>query len=79
MNHDFEDIEIKQNAAAILEAQLLKKRQPCMIVTGAMCDLYIHLEEELRLTRQCIELIERHGFGIAIQTKSTRIFRDLDL
>jgi hypothetical protein len=25
MKHDFEDIEVKQNAAAILEAQLLKK------------------------------------------------------
>ena len=79
MKHDFEDIEVKQNAVAILEAQLLKKRRPCMIGTGAMCDPYIHLEEELRLTRQCVELIERHGFGLAIQTKSTRILRDLDL
>ena len=79
MKHDFEDIEIKQNAAAILEAQLLKKRKPCMIGTGAMCDPYIHLEEELRLTRSSIKLIEKHGFGLAIQTKSTRILRDLDL
>lgn len=79
MKHDFEDVEVKKNAAAILEAQLLKKRQPCMIGTGAMCDPYIHLEEELRLTHSCIELIERYGFGLAIQTKSTRILRDLDL
>jgi DNA repair photolyase len=79
MKHDFEDIEVKQGAAKILEAQLLRKRQPCMIGTGAMCDPYIHLEEDLRLTRQCVELIERHGFGLAIQTKSARILRDLDL
>jgi len=79
MKHDFEDIEIKQNAVSILEEQLLKKRQPCMISTGAMCDPYIPLEEELRLTRQCLESIERHGFGLAIQTKSARILRDLDL
>jgi DNA repair photolyase len=79
IKHDFEDIEVKQNAAAILESQLLRKRQPCMIGTGAMCDPYIPLEEELRLTRQCIELIARHGFGLAIQTKSARILRDLDL
>ena len=70
---------VKQNAAAILESQLLRKRQPCMIGTGAMCDPYIPLEEELRLTRQCLELIERHGFGLVIQTKSARILRDLDL
>ena len=50
-----------------------------MISTGAMCDPYIPLEEELRVTRQCIELIERHGFGLAIQTKSARILRDLDV
>lgn len=79
MKHDFEDIEVKQDAVSILEEQLRKKRQPCMISTGAMCDPYIPLEEELRLTRQCLELIERYGFGITILTKSARILRDLDL
>jgi DNA repair photolyase len=79
MSHDFEDVEVKRGAAGILEAQLLKKRGPCMISTGAMCDPYIHLEEDLRLTRQCLELIERRGFGLAIQTKSARILRDMDL
>ncbi len=79
MKHDFEDIEVKQNAVSILETQLLKKRQPCMIGTGAMCDPYIPLEDELHLTRQCLELIEKYGFGLAIQTKSTRILRDLEL
>jgi DNA repair photolyase len=79
MKHDFEDIEVKRDAARILEDQLRRKRRPCMIGTGAMCDPYIHLEEELRITRQCLELIEKYGFGIAIQTKSARILRDLDL
>jgi DNA repair photolyase len=79
MEHDFEDIEVKQNAPAILEAQLRKKRKPCMVVTGAMCDPYIPLEEELRVTRQCLELIEKYGFGLSILTKSARILRDLDL
>ena len=79
MKHDFEDIEIKQNAAAILEGQLAEKRKPCMIGTGAMCDPYIPLEEELRLTRKSIELIGKYGCGLAIQTKSNRILRDLDI
>lgn len=79
MKHDFEDIEIKRDAVKILEEQLRRKRKPCMIGTGAMCDPYIHLEEELRITRGCLELIERYGFGLAIQTKSARILRDLDL
>jgi DNA repair photolyase len=79
MKHDFEDIEVKKNAAAILEEQLKRKRRPCMIGTGAMCDPYIPLEEDLRLTRQCLEIILRHGFGLAIQTKSARILRDIDV
>ena len=79
INHDFEDIEIKRNAIKILEAQLKRKRKPCMIGTGSMCDPYIHIEEELGLTRASIELIERYGFGLTILTKSARIMRDMDL
>ena len=79
MKHDFEDVEVKRNAVQILESQLRRKRERGMIGTGAMCDPHIHLEEELQITRQCLELIERYGFGLAIQTKSNRILRDLDL
>ena len=79
MNHPFEDIEVKENALPLLEQALKAKRKKCMIGTGAMCDPYIPLEEKLRLTRGVLELICRYGFGVAIQTKSNRILRDLDL
>ena len=79
MKHDFEDIQIKQNAPQLLEDALRRKRKKCMIGTGAMCDPYMHCEEKLGLTRQCLEIIDRYGFGLAIQTKSSRILRDLDL
>ncbi|MDO5843649.1 MAG: radical SAM protein [Methanocorpusculum sp.] len=79
MEHDFEDIEVKINAPALLEQALSKKRSRCMIGTGAMCDPYIPLEESLCLTRKCLEIIERRGFGLYILTKSDRILRDLDL
>lgn len=79
MQHDFEDIEVKQNAPQLLEQALRSKRKKCMIGTGAMCDPYMHCEEKLQLTRKCLELIDRYGFGLAIQTKSDRILRDLDL
>lgn len=77
--HAFEDIEVKQNAPELLERALCSKRKKCMIGTGAMCDPYMHCEEQLRLTRRCLELIDAYGFGVAIQTKSDRILRDLDL
>ena len=79
MNHDFEDIEIKRNAPEILEGQLRKRRKPAMISTGAMTDPYIHLESKFQYMRQCLEVIEKHGFGVTILTKSDRILRDLDL
>lgn len=77
--YPFEDIEVKQNAPELLEKALRSKRKKCMIGTGAMSDPYMHCEEELRLTRRCLEIIKKYGFGIAIQTKSDRILRDIDL
>ena len=38
MEHAFEDIEVKQNAPQLLEDALRRKRQKCVISTGAMCD-----------------------------------------
>lgn len=77
--HPFEDIEVKRNAPELLEKALRSKRKKCMIGTGAMSDPYMHCEEDLRLTRKCLEIINRYGFGAAIQTKSDRILRDIDL
>ena len=77
--HPFEDIEVKQNAPELLEKALRSKRKKCMIGTGAMSDPYMHCEEELRLTRKCLEIILQYGFGVAIQTKSDRILQDIDL
>lgn len=77
--HAFEDIEVKENAPVLLEDALRRKRKKCMIGTGAMSDPYMHCEDKLRLTRQCLEIIERYGFGVAVQTKSARILRDTDL
>ena len=79
MQHAFEDIEVKQNAPELLERALRSKRQKCMIGTGAMCDPYMHCEEQLGLTRRCLEIIDHYGFGVTIQTKSDRILRDMDL
>lgn len=77
--HAFEDIEVKENAPELLEEKLRSKRKKCMIGTGAMCDPYMHCEEELMLTRKCLELIDQYGFGVTVQTKSNMILRDLDL
>ena len=79
MNHDFEDVEVKRNAPDLLERALRSKKRRCVIGTGAMTDPYLPLERELGITRKCLEIIDRHGFGLAIQTKSNLILRDLAL
>ena len=77
--HDFEDIEVKQNAPELLEEALRKKRKRCVIGTGSMCDPYIPIEKELCLTRRCLKIIDRYNFGAAVLTKSDLVLRDLDL
>ena len=77
--HEFEDIKVKINAPQLLEKALKSKRKKCMIGTGAMCDPYLHIEENLKLTRKCLELIDQYEYGVAVQTKSTRVLRDMDL
>lgn len=78
IEHAFEDIEVKENAVELLETALKRKRKKCMIGTGAMTDPYIPLEMELGNVRKALSLIYEYGFGVAIQTKSNRILRDID-
>jgi len=78
-SHPFEDIEVKQNAPELLEKALRSKRKKCMIGTGAMSDPYLHCEKELGLTRKCLEIIHKYGFGGSVLTKSDLILRDIDL
>ena len=77
--HPFEDIEVKINAPDLLDKALSTKRKKCMIGTGSMSDPYMHCEKDLRLTRKCLEIIHKHGFGVCIQTKSDMILDDIGL
>lgn len=79
MEHDFEDIEVKENATELLDFALRHKRDKCMIGTGSMSDPYMPAEYELCLTKKAAELALKHGFGFTVITKSDLILRDLEL
>lgn len=79
MDHDFEDIEVKLRAGDLLENTLKKKRNKSMIATGSMTDPYVPIEAELKITRKCLNIIDRFDFGVVIQTKSNLIMRDIDI
>ncbi len=78
MDHDFEDIEVKQNSLELLKKELIKKT-PSMIGTGAMTDPYVPLEGHLKYLRRALEMIYKYGFGFTCITKSDLVLRDLDL
>ena len=75
----FENIEVKENACELLENALKAKRKKCMIGTGSMSDPYMHCEKDIKLTRRCLEVIEKYGFGVTVLTKSNLILRDIDI
>ena len=77
--HDFEDIEVKENALSLLENGLKHKKNKCMIQMGSMCDPYMPLEKDLKHVQKALELIEEYGFGVTLTTKSDLVLRDLDL
>ncbi|MCR5308820.1 MAG: radical SAM protein [Bacilli bacterium] len=79
INHDFADIEVKQDAPKQLDLELSMRRKPCMIGTGSMTDPYNHVEKDIEYTRKCLKVILKHHCGVAIQTKSDLILRDIDL
>lgn len=79
LNHQFEDVEVKENAIMLLENTLMKRREKCMISTGGMSDPYISIEKDLKMTQKAFKKIYQYGFGVSPHTKSDLILRDIDL
>lgn len=75
----FDRIKVKENALRILRDELRRKVKTGVIATGAMSDPYNPLEEELKLTRSALELVNAYGFGVAITTKAPLVVRDADV
>jgi DNA repair photolyase len=76
---NFDEVRAKKNALALIARELKSKRRTGVIGTGAMSDPYNPFEKEYSLTRGALELINKHGFGVSIATKSDLIIRDLDV
>ena len=76
---DFDTVRAKENEIEILNKELKSKRKKGVIGIGAMSDTYNPFEKQYEITRQALELISYHGFGVSIETKSDLIVRDIDL
>ena len=78
---DFETkLVAKPDAARLLEAELAApswKAEP--IVMSAITDIYQPIEHEMRLARQCLEVLADCRQPVSTMTKSAMVLRDCDL
>lgn len=71
-------IYIKLNAPDILKKEL-KKLDKGTIIVGSVHDPYQKAEENYKLTRKILSIIQKSGFSCHILTKSDLILRDIDI
>lgn len=71
-------IDVKINAAEVLEKQLRRARKDCVSIS-TVTDPYQILEKKYEITRKCLEILLNHEFPVSILTKSPLVLRDVDL
>ncbi len=71
-------VDVKVNAPEILAKQIVRAKRGSIWISS-VCDPYQPIEARYRLTRRLLEVLIGCDFPVAIQTKSARVLRDLDL
>nr|WP_312213079.1 radical SAM protein [Clostridioides sp.] len=76
---NFDTVRAKKDSTEIINKELKGKIKKGVVGTGAMSDPYNPYEKKYELTREALKLIDKYGYGIAIDTKSNLITRDIDM
>src|SRR5437870_10983788 len=78
---DFESkIMVKTDAPELLRAELESSRwTPQVLVMSGVTDPYQPVEQKLRITRGCLEVLAKFRNPVAIITKNRLVTRDIDL
>ncbi len=69
---------VKRGLIEVLAKEVLRKPRG-VVGLSTVTDPYQPIEEELKFSRRCLEILIRRGFNVSIQTKSRLVLRDLDL
>jgi len=80
--HMENSLAVKTNSVELLKKQLAakaKKGEYGIIVLSSATDPYLKVEEELKMTRQMLEVILHYKFPVHIITRSNLVTRDIDL
>ena len=72
-------VDVKINAASLLQKELRNKKKTGRIWISGVCDPYQPLEKKYKITRKCLEIIAETPWPATIQTKSPLVTRDIEL
>jgi DNA repair photolyase len=73
-----EFVDVKINAPSLLQHEIMKKKMGRVWISG-LADPYQPLEKKYELTKNCLEILSKHGWPVTIQTKSPLVLRDMEL
>jgi len=75
-----EFLDVKVNAANILNEELVKKsKRKGSILLGSVTDVYQPAEKKFQMTRKILEVLAKYDFPVSILTKSELVVRDINL
>ena len=73
-----EFVDVKINASDLLQVEIKRKKRGRVWISG-VCDPYQPLEAKYKLSRRCLEILEKHNWPVVVQTRSPLILRDIDI
>ena len=73
-----EFVDVKINAPELLEKEIKTKKKGKVWISG-VCDPYQPIEKKYKLTRKCLEVLQKNNWPVVVQTKSPLVLRDLKL
>lgn len=71
-------VNAKANIPGVLEKEVRSKKRG-MVGISTVTDPYQPVEEKLKLTHSCLEVLLAKDYPICVQTKSALVLRDIDL
>ncbi|MDH2901963.1 MAG: hypothetical protein PXY39_13425 [archaeon] len=71
-------VDVKINAPSVLEKELKEIEKDIVFISSAS-DPYQSVEAKYKITRQCLQVLERHRIPVLILSRSPLVLRDLDI
>ena len=71
-------VDVKVNAPEVLKEEA-KEKDRGSVLLSSVTDPYQPTEEEYKITRELLKILQENGFNVSVLTKSDLVLRDLDV